>query len=142
MSSLQLKSLNYYIKTEAPKEKGCTLKNNNLVLKNTQTENSKKNILSFGKTPQTWNLYDWENQYKNLHLTYKSICLREILNHSLKKRGLILNLFYFQKHYNNLSVIAKFFSFYTPKYIKVFKNFSLNKISKKQKNLKSNLLKN
>jgi hypothetical protein len=131
MSLLQLKSLNSYMSHQTA----------NAFFKNPETKNSKKNILSFGKTPKTWNTYAWENQYKNLHLTYKSICLREILNHKLKKKGFNLNLFYFQKTYAHLSVIAKFFSFYTPKYIKVFKNLSIKKISKKQRYLKSILLK-
>jgi len=83
-----------------------------------------------------WNLYNWQNQHKNLHFTYKSIVLREILKHFLSKRGFHLNLFYLQKYHGHLSLSAQFFSFYIPKLVKVFRNLSSYKLKKKQKSLK------
>lgn len=83
-----------------------------------------------------WNLYNWQNQHKNLHFTYKSIVLREILKHFFSKRGFYLNLFYLQKYHGHLSLSAQLFSFYTPKLAKVFKNLSSYKVKKKQKSLK------
>jgi hypothetical protein len=80
------------------------------------------------------NFYSWQDIYKNTHLTYKSIKLREILSHTIKKRAFYLNLFFFQKFHNNLNLNAKFYSFYSPKLIKVFK--SLKKLREKRTKFK------
>lgn len=93
---------------------------------------SKKYVLDFTKKS---NFYSWQNRYKNVHLSYKSIKLREILSHNLKKKTLDLNSFLFQKFYNHLNLSAKFYSFYTPKLTKVFK--TLKKLRKKKINIKA-----
>ena len=92
---------------------------------------SKKYALDLTKKS---NFYSWQNRYKNVHLSYKSIKLREILSHTLKKKTLDLNLFFFQKSHNHLNLSAKFYSFYSPKLTKVFK--SLKKLRKRKINFK------
>jgi hypothetical protein len=86
------------------------------------------------------NFYSWQNRYKNVHLTYKSIKLREILCNNIKKKTFDLNLFFFQKFHNNSNLSAKFYSFYSPKLTKVFKSLkklSLKKFRKRKANFKA-----
>lgn len=144
MSSLQqFKNLNcapfkyaryvyYYKKLEAyNKLKVASKKVGKSIFKPKTKLLNKKYALDFTKKS---NLYTWENKYKNVHLTYKSIKLREILSYAIKKKTFDLNLFFFQKSYNYLNLSAKFYSFYSPKLTKVFK--SLNKLRQKRTRLK------
>lgn len=93
------------------------------------------NVLHFKSLTQEGRLYIWENQYQNLHLTYKSLRTRETVARMLKKKNVLINSFLYHKHHGGLKLSAKTLSFYTPKLSKLFKSFRV--LKRKGKNLKS-----
>lgn len=82
-------------------------------------------------------VFHWQNQWKNLHLQYKSLLVKEILFHYFLKRKLLLNNFYYHKYHGGLRLIGNTFGFYSPKLPKLFKKYVRSKNDKNKQSIKT-----
>lgn len=67
--------------------------------------------------------FHWQNQWKNFHLHYKSLFVKNLITNYFIKRKLYVNNFYYHKYHGGLHLKGNTFGFYMPKYSKLLKKY-------------------